>query len=81
MVIFGNELKNGWWIWVLYCLYFRYQLEEEVGSAEEQPTSNRVDTDTVKKNRFHDLFFFFIPVGHNGYKNLRPGLVFKVEIP
>jgi len=28
----------------VFVLNFKYQLEEEVGSAEEQPASNRVDT-------------------------------------
>jgi hypothetical protein len=45
---------------------FKYQPQEEAGSAEEQPASNKADTYTVNKERSAMAAFFFImPVSHN----------------
>jgi hypothetical protein len=38
--------------------YRRYQLEEEIGSAEEQPISNKVDVYTINLRAFLALFLF-----------------------
>lgn len=43
----GNVVKYSWWFFLFDLLNFRHQLEEELGSAEEQPTSNKVDAYTV----------------------------------
>jgi hypothetical protein len=39
-------------------LIFQYQIEEEVGSAEEQPTSNKFDDYTIIKRIVFQLSFF-----------------------
>jgi len=36
-------VKNGWWFLAINILLYRSQFEEEVGSAGEQPTSNKID--------------------------------------
>jgi hypothetical protein len=43
----GNVAKNGWWICQGKSLECACQLEEELGSAGEQPASNTTDAYTV----------------------------------
>jgi len=43
----GNVLKNSWWIFEFFFLKFANQFQEEVSSAEEQLTSNRIDAITI----------------------------------
>jgi len=47
-------------ILLILVLNFEYQLEEDPGSAEEQPVSNKVD---VKRWKGVDLFSSFIFIG------------------
>jgi hypothetical protein len=49
-VVFSKELAN-----------FDLQSEEEVGSAGEQPTSNKIDGHTVKGWFLTTLFFYWRP--------------------
>jgi hypothetical protein len=39
---------------------FKYQLEEEAGSAEEQPASNKADAYTIVRGLSNRLFLFII---------------------
>jgi len=43
---------------------FTYQPQEEAGSAEEQPASNKADTYTVIKSSQQWLLFSLLPVSH-----------------
>ncbi|MDX1284105.1 MAG: hypothetical protein R3182_03790, partial [Draconibacterium sp.] len=38
----GNGAKNGWWKWLKFFVKYECKPEEEPGTAEEQPVSNRV---------------------------------------
>jgi len=39
---FGNDAKNSWCFFQKYLLKYGRKSEEELGSAEEQPTSNKI---------------------------------------
>lgn len=56
-MIYGNVLKNSWWNFQKLCLYFARQFKEEVGSAEEQPTSNKIDAYTENEDSLKLSFF------------------------
>ncbi len=43
LFISGNVVKNSWWFSQQLFIIFDCQFEEEVGSAGEQPASNRID--------------------------------------
>jgi hypothetical protein len=43
---------------------FTYQPQEEAGSAEEQPASNRADTYTVIMSSQQRLLFSLLPASH-----------------
>jgi hypothetical protein len=43
---------------------FGYRPQEEVGSAEEQPASNKADTYTVIMGSQQWLLFSLLPVSH-----------------
>jgi hypothetical protein len=43
---------------------FAYQPQEEAGSAEEQPASNKAGTYTVRKSSQQWLLFSLLPVSH-----------------
>lgn len=43
---------------------FTYQPQEEAGSAEEQPASNKADTYTVIMSSQQWLLFSLLPVSH-----------------
>ena len=43
IAFFGNVVKNSWWFSQQLFIIFDCQFEEEVGSAGEQPASNRID--------------------------------------
>jgi len=57
---------------------FTYQPQEEAGSAEEQPASNKVDTYTVIKSSQQWLLFFFITGKLHGLKKLIAYLLFML---
>lgn len=40
--LFGNDAKNSWWFFLDIVLFLGSKFEEEVGSAEEQPASNKI---------------------------------------
>jgi len=40
------------------------QIEDEIGSAEEQPTSNRFDTHTKNEGSLSALFYTFFGVSY-----------------
>jgi hypothetical protein len=42
-------VKNGWWFFHFNCLKCIHQSEGEVGSAGEQPASNKIDAYTEKE--------------------------------
>ena len=44
---------------------FNCQPQEDAGSAEEQPASNKADTYTVNK-RQSAMAAFYLPASHNG---------------
>ena len=56
----GNVDKNGWWISNLNWLNSWHQLEEEPGSAEEQPASNKVDAYTEYVRVVYDHSFCLV---------------------
>jgi hypothetical protein len=61
-VFCGNVLKNGWWLIGIKVLKCAGQSEEEVGAAEEQPTSNKIDAytkneDGLKSRPFYDILW------------------------
>ena len=62
--ISGNGAKNSWWNWRKYLVYYPRKSEEDVGSAEEQPASNR---------DYHEEYSpgnkpgFFLPIFFVGY--------------
>ena len=39
----GNVVKNSWFFIPIKFRYLSNQSEEEIGSAGEQPTSNKID--------------------------------------
>jgi hypothetical protein len=46
---------------------FNCQPQEEAGSAEEQPASNKADAYTVNKEQSAmAAFFLYLPVSHKG---------------
>jgi hypothetical protein len=52
-------VKNSWCFFILDWLYYHRQIEEDIGSAEEQPTSNRFDTLTKNEGSLSALFYTF----------------------
>jgi GxxExxY protein len=59
LINFGNVVKNSWCFFILDWLYYHRQIEEDIGSAEEQPTSNRFDTLTKNEGSLSALFYTF----------------------
>lgn len=58
---------------------FTYQLQEEAGSAEEQPASNKADTYTVNKGSHQWLLLpFYLPVSYMAQKKLIRNLRFML---
>jgi hypothetical protein len=51
-------------LWILR-LNFAYQSEEEAGSAEEQPASNKVDGYTIVRGVSNGSFTFTIGIHHS----------------
>jgi hypothetical protein len=47
-----------------------HQFEGEVGSAEEQPISNKVDAITINKKRLFLTVFFYLSGSFMAKKNL-----------
>ena len=54
----GNVAKNGWWIIPGIFLNCMHQLEEEAGSAGEQPASNTTEAYTMGKQPSKGCFLY-----------------------
>ena len=43
----GNVAKNSWWYWGFIVVNYKHKVAEEIGSAGEQPISNKLYRQTV----------------------------------
>ncbi len=59
----------------------RYQIEEDIGSAEEQPISNRFDVHTKNEGSLICPFFMHFLVYPMAKENLFVHLIFIIQIP
>lgn len=58
-----------------------HQIEEDIGSAEEQPISNRFDAYTKNEAVKTAFFLFHFLVWLMALKNLLIDLIFIIQIP